>query len=80
MDRIQNFSKIPPEYQEDEWKKPTDPWKGQWPSTGTIKAKNLSLRYNPTTPLIIENASFSIQSGAKVAVVGRTGSGKSTLI
>lgn len=80
LERILQFSEIPPEYQEDQWLKPSDPWKGQWPSTGSIKAKNLSLRYSPATPLIIENASFDIKSGAKVAVVGRTGSGKSTLI
>ncbi|KAJ0396701.1 hypothetical protein P43SY_008418 [Pythium insidiosum] len=33
----------------------------------------------PTTPLVLRDVSFSVHSGDRVGVVGRTGSGKSSL-
>ena len=50
-----------------------------WPSRGLIEVKQMSLRYRKDTPLVLHNLSFEIQAGAKVGVVGRTGSGKTTL-
>lgn len=51
-----------------------------WPSTGNIVSKRLKLRYRQNTPLVLKGVNFSIKGGQKVGVVGRTGSGKSTLI
>ncbi|KAG0023268.1 hypothetical protein BGZ80_009922, partial [Entomortierella chlamydospora] len=51
-----------------------------WPEQGAISFNNVSLRYRPDLPLVLKNISFDIQSGLKVAVVGRTGAGKSSLI
>ena len=38
------------------------------------------VRYRPNTPLILKGITLRIQGGDKIGVVGRTGSGKSTLI
>jgi ATP-binding cassette subfamily C (CFTR/MRP) protein 1 len=38
------------------------------------------LRYRPQTPLVLKGINLTIKGGHKVGVVGRTGSGKSTLI
>ena len=38
------------------------------------------LRYRPGTPLVLKGVNFTIEGGENVGVVGRTGSGKSTLI
>lgn len=38
------------------------------------------LRYRPKTPLVLKGVSVTIKGGHKVGVVGRTGSGKSTLV
>lgn len=38
------------------------------------------LRYRPTTPMVLKGITLTISGGEKVGVVGRTGSGKSTLI
>lgn len=51
-----------------------------WPSsTGGIEVEDLTFRYAPEFEPAINDVSFSIQPGQKVAVVGRTGSGKSSL-
>ena len=38
------------------------------------------VRYRPNTPLVLKGITLSIQGGEKIGVVGRTGSGKSTMI
>lgn len=38
------------------------------------------VRYRPNTPLVLKGITLDIEGGEKVGVVGRTGSGKSTLI
>ncbi|KAJ7288436.1 P-loop containing nucleoside triphosphate hydrolase protein [Mycena rebaudengoi] len=50
-----------------------------WPASGDISAKNLSAKYSPDGPYILQDISFDIKSGERIAVVGRTGSGKSSL-
>lgn len=51
-----------------------------WPQSGDLEFKNVSIRYADHLPLILKNISFKIKSGSKVGLVGRTGSGKSTVI
>ncbi|KAF8940193.1 hypothetical protein BGZ58_007436 [Dissophora ornata] len=51
-----------------------------WPSQGQISFNNVSMRYRPGLPLVLNNISFDIQPGHLVGVVGRTGAGKSSLI
>ncbi|KAF1002288.1 putative ABC transporter C family member 15 [Apium graveolens] len=51
-----------------------------WPETGTIRFKNLQIRYAEHLPSVLKNITCTIPGKKKVGVVGRTGSGKSTLI
>jgi len=56
-----------------------DPKPSEWPSNGAIEIKNTSMRYRDG-PLVLKNVSVSIKGGEKIGVVGRTGSGKSSLM
>ena len=47
--------------------------------SGKISFNNYNVRYRPNTPLVLKNLNFEIMPKEKVGVVGRTGSGKSTL-
>jgi len=49
------------------------------PLAGKIELKQVSFRYDPNAPEVLRNISVSIEPGQKIALVGRTGSGKSTL-
>jgi ABC-type multidrug transport system fused ATPase/permease subunit len=53
--------------------------KESWPETGEIEFSNYSVRYRPNTEIVLKNLTFSIRDCEKIGVVGRTGSGKSTL-
>ena len=46
---------------------------------GYIRLENVGFRYAPETPRVLHEINLNIVAGQKVAIVGRTGSGKSTL-
>lgn len=48
--------------------------------SGSIELSNISFRYNETMPYILNDLNIKIKSGEYVAIVGRTGCGKSTLM
>lgn len=54
--------------------------KDGWPWRGHIDFHEVSMRYNPSSPLVLKNVSLSIGAGTTLGVVGRTGSGKSSLL
>ncbi len=47
---------------------------------GNIEVKNLSIRYNQKSSLVLDNVSFNILNGEKIGIIGKTGSGKTSLI
>ncbi len=51
-----------------------------WPSHGKIVFRNVNMRYRPGLPNVLNQTSFEIKGGEKCGVVGRTGSGKSSII
>uniref|UniRef100_A0A0E0MW38 ABC transporter C family member 13 n=1 Tax=Oryza rufipogon TaxID=4529 RepID=A0A0E0MW38_ORYRU len=77
VERIKQFTNIPSEA---EWRiKETAP-SANWPHKGDIDIIDLKFRYRHNTPLVLKGITVSIHGGEKIGVVGRTGSGKSTLI
>ncbi|CAI0441271.1 unnamed protein product [Linum tenue] len=51
-----------------------------WPSHGQVEICNLKVRYQKNSPLVLRGISCRIEGGDKIGIVGRTGSGKTTLI
>ncbi|WP_300569603.1 ABC transporter ATP-binding protein [Flavobacterium sp.] len=70
--RINEFLKIEPEIQNDN----TAPMQFE----GNIKFNNVSLVYEDTNIKALDDISFSVNKGETLAIIGRTGSGKSTIL
>jgi len=51
-----------------------------WPEKGEIKVESLELKYAPDLPSVLHGISFHVKPNEKIGVVGRTGSGKSSLM
>jgi ABC-type multidrug transport system fused ATPase/permease subunit len=50
------------------------------PFTKEILLKNISFRYSSKLPFVIKNFSLSIKKGSRIGFIGKTGSGKSTIM
>ena len=46
----------------------------------SLEFKNVSFRYNAGLPYVLKNVSFLLEKGHQIALVGSTGSGKSTIV
>lgn len=51
----------------------------KWPQKGVIQFKDYSVKYRPDTEVVLKSVNFTISQGEKIGVIGRTGSGKSTI-
>jgi ATP-binding cassette subfamily B protein len=74
MERINVILDTPPEIKDDSSVKIVKQIEGN------ITLKNLSFAYDENSPLVLENISLKLPAGKILAIVGRTGSGKSTLM
>ncbi|XP_043692552.1 ABC transporter C family member 3-like isoform X5 [Telopea speciosissima] len=52
----------------------------EWPSQGKVDIVDLQVRYAPHLPLVLRGLTCTFPGGRKIGIVGRTGSGKSTLV
>ncbi|CAL5382544.1 unnamed protein product [Camellia sinensis] len=77
VERIFQYSKIPSEAPLviEDCRPPNN-----WPDFGTICFRNLQIRYAEHLPSVLKHITCTFPGRKKVGVVGRTGSGKSTLI
>ncbi|VAI82647.1 unnamed protein product [Triticum turgidum subsp. durum] len=51
-----------------------------WPQNGNVDIRDLQIRYRKDAPLVLHGITCRFEGGDKIGIVGRTGSGKTTLI
>ncbi|KAG5953918.1 hypothetical protein E4U53_007830 [Claviceps sorghi] len=74
LERINTLNKIPEEPSGDDeppkdWPRPSD----------SVKFDSMSFKYDESLPAVLDKVTFEIPGGSTCAVLGRTGSGKSTI-
>ncbi|KAI9357930.1 P-loop containing nucleoside triphosphate hydrolase protein [Zopfochytrium polystomum] len=77
VERLVEYLELPPE------ELPGTPFQtppADWPQTGSIEFADAKMRYQPQLPLVLKGINLSIQGGEKIGIVGRTGSGKSSIM
>ncbi|EJD52269.1 P-loop containing nucleoside triphosphate hydrolase protein, partial [Auricularia subglabra TFB-10046 SS5] len=75
LERIQQFIDIEQEPKPTEAGKPP----AYWPASGHLRVEHLEAKYSTDGPLVLRDVNFELKSGERIGVVGRTGSGKSSL-
>ncbi|KIM54250.1 hypothetical protein SCLCIDRAFT_1222221 [Scleroderma citrinum Foug A] len=75
VERINSYINIEQELKPTEGGNPP----AYWPASGELVVENLTARYSTDGPEVLHDLSFHIKSGERVGIVGRTGSGKSSL-
>ncbi|KAI8867045.1 hypothetical protein GQ42DRAFT_150094 [Ramicandelaber brevisporus] len=51
-----------------------------WPSNGAIDFDHIQMRYRPDLPFALDDFTTAIKPGERVAIIGRSGSGKSSVV
>ncbi|CAA7016710.1 unnamed protein product [Microthlaspi erraticum] len=77
VERLNQYTHLSPEAPEviEETRPPVN-----WPVTGRVEISDLQIRYRQESPLVLKGISCVFEGGHKIGIVGRTGSGKTTLI
>ncbi|KAF8698183.1 hypothetical protein HU200_035701 [Digitaria exilis] len=77
VERVSQYIDIPSEAAEIiEENRPSS----EWPQTGRVELRDLKIRYRQDAPLVLHGITCTFEGGDKIGIVGRTGSGKTTLI
>jgi len=75
-ERLQHYARLTPE---PDTTAPPMAASATWPTRGTVEFCDVSARYAPHLPRVLDGVSFRVAGGTKVGLIGRTGAGKSTL-
>lgn len=74
IERIMDLAELEPETSGTQIPPP------DWPRQGLLEFKNVTAQYRKGLPEVLKQLNFTINAGEKIGVVGRTGSGKSSLL
>jgi len=51
-----------------------------WPKKGEVHFRNVTMKFRDNVHTALMNVSFLVKGGSKIAIIGRTGSGKSAIL
>ena len=81
VERVSEYAALPDEEDTAPHRaKPSPAVPADWPSAGALRLENVSMRYQQTMPLVLRSVTVEIRPQETIGVVGRTGSGKSTML
>jgi ABC-type bacteriocin/lantibiotic exporter with double-glycine peptidase domain len=75
VQRVLEYAELPPEEDKGNFV-PSE----SWPQEGNIEFKSVTMRYSPEKTVVLKQICFTVKSGEKLGIVGRTGAGKTSLI
>ena len=78
VERLRSYARLAPEAAVESTPEHAPP--PGWPTAGGLSFTDVVLRYRPGLEPALRGVSFSLPPGCRAGVVGRTGSGKSSLI
>jgi len=79
LSRLDDVLRNPAEPEPPSLAEAPDSWPGEYHLTGRVELRNVSFGYNPLGAPLIEDLSVTVEPGERVAFVGASGSGKSTI-
>ena len=81
LERCDAYTQLPCEKYDDEKlsEKKYELSDKSWPSEGRVKFEDFSMKYRKECDLALKNINIELNPGEKIGVIGRTGSGKSSL-
>ena len=81
LERCDVFTHLPCENYENEKlrEKENDLYEKAWPGEGKVTFKDYSMKYRDDCDLALKDICIEINPGEKIGIIGRTGSGKSSL-
>lgn len=77
VERVSSYGNLPPE---GVVTLPSDKDLDEWPFEGRLELRDLTVKYRDDLPAVLKGVSFTVEGGHRVGIVGRTGSGKSTIV
>lgn len=78
VERLSAYWELPQEA--DKESSPDSKPPDDWPYNGQIEYRDVWMRYRQDLDPVLKGVSFTVSAGDKIGIVGRTGSGKSSLI
>ena len=79
VERLLEMATPPAKLQEPDYSMPL-PANSGWPRTGEIVMQKVNVKYREGLPLVLKDINLAVSHGEKIGILGRTGSGKSTII
>ncbi len=79
LSRLDDVMRNPAEPEHLSAARAADSWRGGHRLSGRVELRNVSFGYNPLGEPLIEGLSVTVEPGERVAFVGASGSGKSTI-